>query len=163
MTALAGLLHESGCRVTGSDGKLYPPTSSILKKLGLSVFEEFDASHLEPAPDLVVVGNAAFLSDFVVRQLAQVDGGFFAENLRFAENLIDWVSLDNELIAIRSRDVSGRRLRPVEKRMEITLEAVSYLLPLGSLIALAAALHYRRRNTVSMLVTAAGDGREEDE
>jgi UDP-N-acetylmuramate: L-alanyl-gamma-D-glutamyl-meso-diaminopimelate ligase len=59
MTALAGLLHESGCRVSGSDGNLYPPTSTILKKLGLEVHEEFDASHLAPAPDLVVVGNAA--------------------------------------------------------------------------------------------------------
>ncbi len=58
MTALAGLLHESGCRVSGSDGKLYPPTSTILSKLGLEVHEGFDAAHLAPAPDLVVVGNA---------------------------------------------------------------------------------------------------------
>jgi UDP-N-acetylmuramate: L-alanyl-gamma-D-glutamyl-meso-diaminopimelate ligase len=58
MTALAGLLHESGCHVTGSDGKLYPPTSTILKKLGLEVHQDFDASHLTPPPDLVVVGNA---------------------------------------------------------------------------------------------------------
>jgi UDP-N-acetylmuramate: L-alanyl-gamma-D-glutamyl-meso-diaminopimelate ligase len=59
MTALAGLLHEKGCRVTGSDGKLYPPTSTILQKLGLEVHEEFDPAHLAPGPDLVVVGNAA--------------------------------------------------------------------------------------------------------
>jgi len=58
MTALAGLLQASGCRVTGSDGALYPPTSSILKRLGLEVYQGFDASHLRPAPDLVVVGNA---------------------------------------------------------------------------------------------------------
>ena len=58
MTALAGLLHESGCRVTGSDGALYPPTSTILADLGVAVYEGFDAAHLDPAPDLVVVGNA---------------------------------------------------------------------------------------------------------
>ncbi len=58
MTSLAGLLHESGCRVTGSDGALYPPTSTILADLGLEVYEGFDAAHLDPAPDLVVVGNA---------------------------------------------------------------------------------------------------------
>jgi UDP-N-acetylmuramate: L-alanyl-gamma-D-glutamyl-meso-diaminopimelate ligase len=58
MTSLAGLLHESGCRVTGSDGALYPPTSTILADMGLEVYEGFDAAHLDPAPDLVVVGNA---------------------------------------------------------------------------------------------------------
>ncbi len=58
MTSLAGLLHESGCRVTGSDGALYPPTSTILADLGVEVYEGFDAAHLDPAPDLVVIGNA---------------------------------------------------------------------------------------------------------
>jgi len=58
MTALAGLLSESGCRVTGSDHALYPPTSTVLEELDLEVFTGFDAAHLRPAPDLVVVGNA---------------------------------------------------------------------------------------------------------
>ena len=58
MTSLAGLLHESGCRVTGSDRQLYPPTSTILDELGLDVQIGFDEAHLDPAPDLVVVGNA---------------------------------------------------------------------------------------------------------
>ena len=30
MASLAGLFHDAGCRVTGSDGPLYPPTSTIL-------------------------------------------------------------------------------------------------------------------------------------
>ncbi len=58
MAALAGLLHESGCRVTGSDRQLYPPTSDLLGDLGLEVREGFDAANLEPAPDLTVIGNA---------------------------------------------------------------------------------------------------------
>jgi UDP-N-acetylmuramate: L-alanyl-gamma-D-glutamyl-meso-diaminopimelate ligase len=58
MTALAGLLHDSGCRVTGSDKALYPPTSEILAALGLEVSEGFDAARLRPAPDVVVIGNA---------------------------------------------------------------------------------------------------------
>ena len=32
MASLAGLLHDAGCRVTGSDGPLYPPTSTIDRK-----------------------------------------------------------------------------------------------------------------------------------
>ncbi|ANM32458.1 hypothetical protein ABI59_23740 [Acidobacteria bacterium Mor1] len=58
MAGLAGLLHQSGCRVTGSDGPLYPPTSTLLEDWKLEVYEGYDAAHLDPAPDLVVVGNA---------------------------------------------------------------------------------------------------------
>ncbi len=57
MAALAGLLQESGCRVTGSDRELYPPTSTLLRSIGLEVWSGFDARHLRPSPDLVVIGN----------------------------------------------------------------------------------------------------------
>jgi UDP-N-acetylmuramate: L-alanyl-gamma-D-glutamyl-meso-diaminopimelate ligase len=58
MSALAGLLHESGCRVTGSDTELYPPTSTLLESMGLTIHAGYDGRNLRPAPDLVVVGNA---------------------------------------------------------------------------------------------------------
>ncbi|MGC1483733.1 MAG: UDP-N-acetylmuramate:L-alanyl-gamma-D-glutamyl-meso-diaminopimelate ligase [Candidatus Acidiferrum sp.] len=57
MAPLAGMLRESGYRVTGSDSGVYPPASILLEKLGISFFHAFDAAHLSPAPDLVVVGN----------------------------------------------------------------------------------------------------------
>jgi UDP-N-acetylmuramate: L-alanyl-gamma-D-glutamyl-meso-diaminopimelate ligase len=57
MAPLAGMLREHGYRVTGSDSGVYPPASTLLEKLGISFFHEFDAAHLTPAPDLVVVGN----------------------------------------------------------------------------------------------------------
>jgi UDP-N-acetylmuramate: L-alanyl-gamma-D-glutamyl-meso-diaminopimelate ligase len=58
MAALAGLLTDAGCRVTGSDRALYPPTSTLLDELGLEVHVGFHQAHLDPAPDLVVIGNA---------------------------------------------------------------------------------------------------------
>jgi len=58
MAALAGLLHDSGCRVTGSDRALYPPTSTMLESLRLEVGTGFDPARLVPSPDLVVIGNA---------------------------------------------------------------------------------------------------------
>jgi UDP-N-acetylmuramate: L-alanyl-gamma-D-glutamyl-meso-diaminopimelate ligase len=58
MAALAGLLTDAGCRVTGSDGPLYPPTSTVLAELGIEVHEGYDPRHLAPAPDLTVIGNA---------------------------------------------------------------------------------------------------------
>src|SRR5262245_6927353 len=58
MASLAGLLHEAGCRVTGSDGPIYPPTSTTLAAMGIEVREGYAARNLDPVPDLIVVGNA---------------------------------------------------------------------------------------------------------
>jgi UDP-N-acetylmuramate: L-alanyl-gamma-D-glutamyl-meso-diaminopimelate ligase len=58
MAPLACLLQEKGHRVRGADGPLYPPMSTLLERAGIEPFVGFDASHLEPVPDLVVVGNA---------------------------------------------------------------------------------------------------------
>ena len=58
MGSLAGMLRERGFRVTGSDTHVYPPMSTFLAELGIEVQAGFDAARLEPAPDLVVVGNA---------------------------------------------------------------------------------------------------------
>lgn len=57
MAPLAGMLRESGFHVTGSDSGVYPPASTLLDRLGISYFNSFDAAHLQPAPDLVVVAN----------------------------------------------------------------------------------------------------------
>ena len=58
MTPLAGMLAESGHRVTGSDAGVYPPASTLLQSLGIAWKNGFDAANLEPAPDIVVLGNA---------------------------------------------------------------------------------------------------------
>jgi UDP-N-acetylmuramate: L-alanyl-gamma-D-glutamyl-meso-diaminopimelate ligase len=59
MAPLACLLQEQGHRVRGSDGPLYPPMSTLLERAGIAPTVGFDAAHLTPRPDLVVVGNAA--------------------------------------------------------------------------------------------------------
>ncbi len=58
MGAFAGLLREAGYRVRGSDAGVYPPMSTQLEAEGIDLMEGFSASNLDPAPDLVVVGNA---------------------------------------------------------------------------------------------------------
>ncbi|MCR4439375.1 MAG: UDP-N-acetylmuramate:L-alanyl-gamma-D-glutamyl-meso-diaminopimelate ligase [bacterium] len=58
MAALAAMLKNLGYRVRGSDKDVYPPMSTFLAAQGIPVYEGFDAAHLEPAPDLVVIGNA---------------------------------------------------------------------------------------------------------
>ena len=57
MASLAGMFHERGFLVTGSDESVYPPMSDFLKELGIEVKEGYHASNLNPRPDLVVVGN----------------------------------------------------------------------------------------------------------
>lgn len=58
MASLAGMLQSCGYRVTGSDTAAYPPMSDQLAAMGIAVMEPYRAENLEPAPDLVVVGNA---------------------------------------------------------------------------------------------------------
>ena len=55
---LACLLKQEGYQVRGSDGPLYPPMSDLLEREGLRPLVGFDASHLHPRPDIVIVGNA---------------------------------------------------------------------------------------------------------
>ena len=58
MGSLAGMLKAQGHRVTGSDKAFYPPMSDELKRLGIETFDGFDAARLQPAPDIIVAGNA---------------------------------------------------------------------------------------------------------
>ncbi len=58
MTSLAGMLKARGFEVTGSDQNVYPPASTMLERLGIAVRTGYRPENLEPAPDLVVVGNA---------------------------------------------------------------------------------------------------------
>src|SRR5687768_11409153 len=58
MASLAGMLQARGHRVTGSDENVYPPMSTMLEALGIAIMKGYDAAHLNPAPDCVVIGNA---------------------------------------------------------------------------------------------------------
>src|SRR6185312_9727530 len=58
MAALAGMLVQTGHRVTGSDAAVYPPASTLLDSLGIRWTNGFAEGNLDPAPDIVVIGNA---------------------------------------------------------------------------------------------------------
>lgn len=57
MGSLALLARDLGHTVTGSDQNIYPPMSTQLHNAGIDIMHGYAASHLQPAPDLVVVGN----------------------------------------------------------------------------------------------------------
>ncbi len=58
MGTLACILKEMGYDVTGSDQNVYPPMSDFLEEKGIRLFNGFNASNLDHAPDLVIIGNA---------------------------------------------------------------------------------------------------------
>src|SRR5246127_3376437 len=57
MGGIAAIARAAGHRVTGSDRNVYPPMSTQLESLGIDVIQGFEAGQLDPAPDIVVVGN----------------------------------------------------------------------------------------------------------
>lgn len=57
MGGIAAIARAAGHRVTGSDRNVYPPMSTQLEALGIDVIQGFEAEQLDPAPDIVVVGN----------------------------------------------------------------------------------------------------------
>lgn len=57
MASLAGLLKDRGFKVTGSDLNPYPPMSTQIEALGISILRPYRKENLNPKPDFIVVGN----------------------------------------------------------------------------------------------------------
>ncbi|GIL18409.1 MAG: UDP-N-acetylmuramate--L-alanyl-gamma-D-glutamyl-meso-2,6-diaminoheptandioate ligase [Oligoflexia bacterium] len=57
MASLAGLLKDRGFKVTGSELNPYPPMSTQIENLGITIMKPYKAENLHPKPDFVIVGN----------------------------------------------------------------------------------------------------------
>jgi UDP-N-acetylmuramate: L-alanyl-gamma-D-glutamyl-meso-diaminopimelate ligase len=71
MGGIAALARAAGFKVTGSDRNVYPPMSTQLEALGITLTEGFEAAQLTPAPDVVVVGNVMTRGQPVVEALLE--------------------------------------------------------------------------------------------
>lgn len=94
MASLAGLIHSRGFRVTGSDQNVYPPMSTQLQNLGISIMNGYKKENLgvgtSQQPDLVIVGNvisrqyeeaqALLASDIPFTSLPQAMGALVIED-----------------------------------------------------------------------------------
>lgn len=58
MGGIAALAKSLGHSVTGSDRNVYPPMSTQLEALGVTLTEGYDISQFEQQPDMVIIGNA---------------------------------------------------------------------------------------------------------
>lgn len=68
--ALAGMLKERGYEVSGSDTNVYPPMSDFLASMAIPVMQGYRPENLDPAPDLVIVGNVITRANPEARALA---------------------------------------------------------------------------------------------
>ena len=69
MGGIALLARALGHRVTGSDANVYPPMSEQLAASGIGLSEGWDPRVLDPAPDVVVIGNALSRGNPVVEHV----------------------------------------------------------------------------------------------
>ncbi len=69
MGGVALLARELGHEVSGSDANVYPPMSTQLEDQGIELMNGYEPEHLQPAPDLVIVGNAMSRGDPMVETI----------------------------------------------------------------------------------------------
>jgi UDP-N-acetylmuramate: L-alanyl-gamma-D-glutamyl-meso-diaminopimelate ligase len=69
MASLAAMLKQKGYEVYGADSGIYPPMSDFLRENNIPVFSGFDPAHLQPSPDLVIVGNAISRGNIEIEQI----------------------------------------------------------------------------------------------
>jgi len=96
MGGLALLARELGHTVSGSDANVYPPMSTQLEEQGITLMQGYEAAHLKPVPDIVVIGNALSRGNAAVEAVLE-------QGLRYtsgAQWLLDYVLHDRWVLAV---------------------------------------------------------------
>lgn len=88
MAGVALLARAAGHRVTGSDSGLYPPMSTQLADAGIDVMEGYQATHLKPAPDQVIIGNAMMRGNPAVEYALDAGLAYISGPQWLAENVL---------------------------------------------------------------------------
>lgn len=93
MGGLAMLARELGITVSGSDANVYPPMSDQLAAAGIDVMQGFLPEHLNPVPDLVVMGNAMSRGNPAVEYVLNQGLPYISGPQWLAENVLQgrWV------------------------------------------------------------------------
>jgi UDP-N-acetylmuramate: L-alanyl-gamma-D-glutamyl-meso-diaminopimelate ligase len=93
MGGVALLARELGFRVSGSDANVYPPMSTQLESAGIELMEGYLPEHLQPAPDVVVVGNAMTRGNPAIEYMLNAGLSYTSGPQWLAENVLQnrWV------------------------------------------------------------------------
>ncbi|MGH8482082.1 MAG: UDP-N-acetylmuramate:L-alanyl-gamma-D-glutamyl-meso-diaminopimelate ligase [Nevskiaceae bacterium] len=88
MAGIAAIAREAGHRVTGSDVAAWPPMSTQLEALGITVMRGYEAAHLDPAPDAVIVGNVITRGNPAIEHLLDAGLAYASGPQWLAENVL---------------------------------------------------------------------------
>jgi len=88
MGGIAALARAAGHRVTGSDANVYPPMSTQLESLGITLIDGYDPGQLDLKPDVVVVGNVMSRGKPVIERLLDSGLPFTSGPQWLAENVL---------------------------------------------------------------------------
>ena len=93
MGGIALLAREQGIEVSGSDANVYPPMSTQLRDQGIVLNEGYDAAHLTPPPDRVVIGNALSRGNAAVEHVLNAGLAYTSGPQWLAEHVLQdrWV------------------------------------------------------------------------
>jgi len=88
MGGLALLARERGFNVSGSDANVYPPMSDQLADAGIDVMQGYLPEHLQPSPDMVIMGNAMSRGNAAVEYLLNQGLPYISGPQWLAENIL---------------------------------------------------------------------------
>jgi UDP-N-acetylmuramate: L-alanyl-gamma-D-glutamyl-meso-diaminopimelate ligase len=88
MAGIAAIAREAGHRVTGSDAAAWPPMSTQLEALGITVMRGYEAAHLQPAPDVVIVGNVITRGNAAIEHVIDAGLPYVSGPQWLAENVL---------------------------------------------------------------------------
>lgn len=93
MGGIALLAQRRGFRVTGSDANVYPPMSTQLEAAGIELQSGYAPEHLQPAPDVLIIGNALSRGNPAVEYALDNDIPYVSGPQWLAENILreKWV------------------------------------------------------------------------
>lgn len=109
MGALAALLKDSGFRVTGSDGPLYPPMSTfLLEEKKIPVVMQYKEENLtgktwgfsDKCPALVVIGNAISRGHVEAQKVEEWVSAGECQKMSFAEGLAHFAISENRSFVV---------------------------------------------------------------
>ena len=129
MGGLALIARELGHRVTGSDTNVYPPMSTQLAAEGVEIREGYLPAHLDPAPDLVVVGNALSRGNPCIEALLDSDQEVamgFTDSGAGVIRIEGMGYFDPDIVTFYGTDGSGARTQLVQHvtQLNVLLRAV---------------------------------------
>lgn len=96
MGGVAALARELGHAVEGSDQAVYPPMSTQLEQLGITLHSGYDAAHIGDDVDQVVIGNALSRGNAAVEAVLDAGRAYTSG----AEWLRDHVLPGREVLAV---------------------------------------------------------------